>query len=100
MTATARRNRRTATSDLQISAEGEASYVFANTAQGAAFLERYCDEDDPLTQATDGRKFVIMMSDDLPGMIEEARSSGLTIEHADPPPPSKRQPNQLPFKRL
>jgi hypothetical protein len=86
--------------DLEIDAQGEASYVFANSTKGAAFLERYCDADDPLTQATDGRKFVIMMSDDLPGMIEEARSSGLTVADADPPPPSKRQPNQLPFKRV
>jgi hypothetical protein len=68
-------------SDLQIVQNfSNLVYLYAMNKRGAAWLKNWCCEEDPPTTDHDGRKFIVICSDQLRKTLDAAIRAGLKTE--------------------
>ena len=61
-------------------------HVYARSGRAKAWLRLYVDPEDAPAEDNYGRKFIVLMREDLGDALEKARLAGLTMEfiHEDP----------------
>jgi hypothetical protein len=93
-------------SDLEVEAVGSGLvHIIASSEPAAALLRMFCSRDDPPTAGRDGRQFIVLVRDNLDGVVQRAHLASLTIEvrqsttTTDPLDPVKLQQQAAAWKQ-